>query len=175
MLWIGTYDQCFYLYNPGTGQWQHKNCGNGNLQIVTDIVPLGKDSLLLLSEKKLVVFRPSLSTFSNLDFEMSGSNAGAKLGHFWKAHVSNGKINLLMSGSLPFLQLRKPRHQISETKLKLPNGFSNNVAHHTGMDEKVLIGDWERQEILLYDFKTRSYQYLILPKKGTKTGVLQSF
>ncbi len=175
LLWIGTYDQCFYLYNPGTGQWQHKNCGNGNLQIVTDIVPLGKDSLLLLSEKKLVVFRPSLSTFSNLDFEMSGSNAGAKLGHFWKAHVSNGKINLLMSGSLPFLQLRKPRHQISETKLKLPNGFSNNVAHHTGMDEKVLIGDWERQEILLYDFKTRSYQYLILPKKGTKTGVLQSF
>lgn len=173
-LWIGTYDRCFYSFDPDTQMWVHQNCGK-NLQIVTDILPLGADSLLLLSEKKLMVFRPSTALISELEYEWSGANDGLSAGSFWKAQRDGDHINLLLSGDLSFVQLRKKSKGLSATNLKLPAGFSNNVAFHTAHNDLVLLGDWQRKEVLLYDLKNQRYRYLRTKNGGSQIGVLQSF
>ncbi len=174
-LWIASYDKCFYIFDPDSGVWQHKKCGIKNGQKVTDILPLTRDSLLMLSDNKLMLYRPSVDAFSDLNFEMTGSNAVLQSGSFWKAYAGEGKINLLMSGNLPFLQLRKKSTGLNEIRLLLPKGFSNNVAFHTESESKVLIGDWQRKEILLYDLSQHTFQYLRDLKRRKDLGVLQSF
>lgn len=174
-LWIGTYDQCFYIFNPTSGLWIHKKCDSENQSVITDILPLGRDSLLMLSDKKMLLYRPSLSSFSPIQFELTGEMSGVETGRFWKAYESGGQLFFLMFGNLPFMQMRKPSNGWIEKKLQLPAGFSNNVAQHTGIGNSIIIGDWNRRQVLIYDLLTNQYTYILNADKSTRVGVFQNF
>lgn len=174
-IWIGTYDQCFYIFNPKDGNWLHKACNTYYGNAITDIMPIGRDSLLMLSDKNLLLFRPSLSTFTPINFEFSGQLVGASTGSFWKVCTSDRQLYFLMSGNLPFVQMRMPAAGWKEVKLLLPSGFSNNMSQHTGIAEKILVGDWQRKVVLSYDLKTMQYVYLKDPVGNTKLGTFQYF
>ncbi|MBP6396918.1 MAG: histidine kinase [Saprospiraceae bacterium] len=174
-LWMGTYDQCFYIYNPATNIWVQGNCRELSTPKITDIRPLGHDSLLMLSDKKLLLYRPSLSSFSPLDFELTRNIDESTLGSFWKCWTSAGSLYFLMSGHLPFVQMRKPSKGWSEHSLRLPRGVTNNVAQHTGMGDKIIIGDWNRKEVSIYDLKTGMSSFLTTKSGEKKLGSFQFF
>lgn len=174
-LWIGTYDQCFFIFNPKTGSWLQKKCDSENRPVISDIVPLGSDSLLMLSDKNLLLYRPSLSSFSPLQFELTGEMSGVETGSFWKALISGGQLYFLMSGSLPLLQMRNPSPGWTEWKLQLPAGFSNNVAQHTGIGNRIIIGDWNRKQVMIYDLLSNQYSYILNTNKSDQLGVFQYF
>ena len=174
-VWIGTYDQCFYIFNPKDGSWLHKMCYGAFRNAITDIMPLGRDSLLMLSDKNLLLYRPSLSTFTPIKFELSGQLPGASPGSFWKVCAAGGQLYFLLSGNLPFLQMRKQPAGWQNINLDLPSGFSNNISQHTGTADKILVGDWLRKEILWYDLKTNQYVILKSTSGNPKLGIFQSF
>ena len=174
-VWIGTYDQCFYILTLKMEVGFIK-CVMGLLGMQLQILCLlGATALLMLSDKNLLLYRPSLSTFTPIKFELSGQLPWGHHQVVLESVCSWRPTIFLLSGNLPFLQMRKQPAGWQNINLDLPSGFSNNISQHTGTADKILVGDWLRKEILWYDLKTNQYVILKSTSGNPKLGIFQSF
>lgn len=151
VLWITTYDQCFYTFNPNNNQWQHQACPpkSGNIpDQILDIHWFGKDTLLMTRMDKIFLYSSKAKTFS--PFEFNGLNPDEVKGTYNHLFFDGDNFYFLKSEPWPFVHVRKKQALIRKSKIPLPFGFINNQSLYL-KSGKILTGDWDKGRILICD------------------------
>jgi hypothetical protein len=170
-LWIGTYDQCFYTFDPNSNRWSHHTCPekeNGISNAVLNICKYDDHTLLFTRLENLYLYDIPSGTFSPLVW--NENNDFSSKGSYSKAFVTNDDIFIIKVGSHPVVHLTPKITYIKKTNLPLPKYFVNNHSYIVSNDI-VLTSDWDKNLILACN--TTSCKTLIDENKSSKLGNLQ--
>ena len=168
-LWISTYDQCMYSFDPNKSLWIHHPCpdslGTTPNSYIKNIWNHNSDTLLVLAGDELYQYIPKLQKYiskqliKGLDIELNSI-----------IDIEFVENNLFISSLNPgFLHFYKSQNFIEKIRIPMPSEGKNNI-YAPLTSEKYLIGDWAQSKIWLCDQKA-----CIELKSATKTplGELQ--
>jgi streptogramin lyase len=170
-LWIGTYDQCYYTFDPKMGKWSHFTCPE-RIKVSSDAVlninEYDTNTLLFTRLDNLYLYDIQSGVFTLFDWK---ENLDTRLSNgIFQTLVSGDDVFIIKVGNQPFVHLSKKRTLINKTKIPLPKNYVNNHSYVTS-NGLILSGDWDKNEILACDsiFCTA----LVDEKNNTKLGNLQ--
>lgn len=145
-LWISTYDQCFYTYNPTQRVWKHHVCPPQKEDLpdwVLNIQHLDTRKMLITMPTELYEYDKKSQKYSNYPMEEH-----EKSHYFIRTLVKDNQIFALKNGEFPFVHYRQEQPAILKKKILQPKSFKNNHSYIT-TSGKNLVGDWEKGKILL--------------------------
>lgn len=154
ILWIGTYDQCFYTYDPLKKKWSHFTCPpkeKGLSDLIFNINNYDENTLMITRTDHLFLYDVKFKKF--IKFEWEGMKDGSDGSVYSNTLISGDEIYLIKSGSQPFIHLTKKRPLVNKLKIPLPKNFVNNHSYITPTG-KVLTGDWEKGAVFVCDSLT---------------------
>lgn len=151
VLWIGTYDQCFYTYDPRNQKWTHHTCpprNEGVSDLIFNINKYDEERLLITRTDEILTYHINTKVFKV--FEWKGKDEKLKDENYAHTLISGDEIFILKSGDEPFIHLTKKKNLVKKTKIPLPKNFVNNHSYVT-KSGKILTGDWDRNAVLVCD------------------------
>ncbi len=172
-LWIGTYDQCYYTFDPKVGKWSHFTWPErvkGSADAVLDIKEFDEKTLLFTRLDNLYLYDIQFGTFTlfdrkeNLDTHFSVGIS--------QTLVSGDEIFIIKGGNQPFVHMSKKRTRIKKIKIPLPKDYFNNHSYIT-TNGVILTSDWEKNVVLACD--SVSCIALMDENKSRKLGNLQLY
>lgn len=170
-LWIGTYDQCYYTFDPKLGTWSHFTWPErvkGSADAVLDIKAFDEKTLLFTRLDNLYLYDIQSGVFTlfdrkeNLDTHFSVGIS--------QTLVSGDEIFIIKAGNQPFVHLSKKTKKTKKTKIPLPKNYINNHSYIT-TNGVILTSDWDKNAILACD--SVSCIELMDENKSRKLGNLQ--
>lgn len=147
VLWIGTYDQCFYTFDPKTHQWFHFSCPPREKSIsdfISDIDRYDEHTMMMTRMDNIFLFH--IKTREWKLFQWRDKLTKQISGGFSRILRSGDEIYITATGNQPFLHLSKKNPLIKKTKIPLPENVLNNHSYITP-DGKILTGDWDKNAI----------------------------
>lgn len=168
IVWITTYDQCFYSYNSLSHQWQHHECPPGNERVI-NIVGLDTSSLFIGFVDGIKKYNINTKDYFDFDNEKSNEQQHGSLLHF---QIFENELYFIQTGIFPFVHQTNKRKFVQHQKLPMPSDFNNNQSFVTKSGD-FLIGDWDKKKVLLCN--DHQCQTLIESTKGEKLGALQMY
>jgi ligand-binding sensor domain-containing protein len=173
VLWIGTYDQCFYTFDPRNQKWTHHSCpprSKGVSDLIFNINKFDEETLLITRTDEILSYNISTKEFKIFDW--SWKDERPKVGYYSHTLVSGDDIYILKSGDEPFIHLTKTKTLVKKTKIPLPKTFVNNHSYVT-KSGKILTGDWDKNAVLVCD--TLKCKVLTTPDGNDSLGNLQLY
>lgn len=173
VLWIGTYDQCFYSYDPRSAKWTHHSCPPREKDLSDMMLSMneyGKNMLLMTRTDGLFLYHTQTKKWTR--FPLDDKIPNLSEGGFTNTMISGNDLFILAAGSQPFIQLSEKKQYIKKTKIPLPENFINNHSYKTP-DGQILTGDWEKNLILVCD--TLRCRQLTDVNKNNQLGQLQLY
>jgi hypothetical protein len=151
VLWIGTYDQCFYSYDPKTLLWTHFTCPSrqkGVSDMISDIDRYNEDILLMTRTDDLFLFDTKTGEWKPFVWNDKMTNLSTNF--FFQTLLSGDDIYITGAGSQPFIHLSRKKPLIKKTKIPLPENTANNHSYLTP-DGNILTGDWDKNVVFVCD------------------------
>ncbi|MBK8700750.1 MAG: histidine kinase [Saprospiraceae bacterium] len=151
-LWIGTYDKCFYTFDPAELKWMAHPCPeeeNGLAAHILDIESFGKDSLLMISKNAIYLYQQDERSFSTYmkydpqkypDFPYGQNGSITRMG---------SRYFVIQNGETPLVQLSPKEDLIQGKSLAGLASYGNNHSFHTIGHKKIIVGDWTKESVLL--------------------------
>lgn len=173
ILWIATYDQCFYTFDPKTKKWKHYTCPpkeQDMSDLIISIHYFDDQSLLMTRTDDVFLYFKKTGDFKKFDW--SDKSKLLSYRGFTQSIVHKDKIYITTSGNQPFIKLTKKDAFIKKKKIPLPEGFVNNHSYNIS-DKKILTGDWDKNVV----FSCDSSRCILLTEKNgnSELGNLQLF
>ncbi|MFM2392343.1 MAG: hypothetical protein RLZZ546_320, partial [Bacteroidota bacterium] len=173
VLWIGSYDHCFYAFNTQNFTWKHYSCPpsihypNGKAHF---IYPKGEDTLFVIVNDFPYYYDKIKNTFTKIsEYE----DKGFELFNQIRSILFNkNQFFFIRSTKDPLLLLTKNETWSKSKNLPLHSKYVNNISYITLFSDEVLTGDWDKKEILVCNDKNckpLTYQ------GSKKIGQLQSY
>lgn len=151
VLWIGTYDQCFYSYDPKSGKWSHHTCPPRKKEwsdMMLAINEYDENTLLMTRTDGIFLYHTQTKKWDN--FQTLGIITNLSPAGYTNTLISGNDIFIFANGIYPFIQWSKKKKYIHKSKIPLPPNFINNHSYKTP-DGKILTGDWKKNLILVCD------------------------
>lgn len=151
VLWIGTYDQCFYSYDPKTLLWTHFTCPprqKGVSDVISDIQGYDENILMMTRSDDIFLFYTQTGEWK--PFVWNDKIPDLSTNFYFQTLLSGDDIYITGSGSQPFIHLSRKKPLIKKTKIPLPANTANNHSYVTG-EGKILTGDWDKNRIFVCD------------------------
>lgn len=151
VLWIGTYDQCFYSYDPNTRLWTHFTCPprqKGVSDVISDIQGYDKNILMMTRSDDIFLFDTQTGEWQ--PFVWNDKIPNLSTNFYFQTLLSGDNIYITGSGSQPFIHLSLKKPLIKKTKIPLQANTANNHSYVTG-EGKILTGDWDKNRIFVCD------------------------
>ncbi len=151
VLWIGTYDQCFYSYDPKTLLWTHFTCPprqKGVSDVISDIQGYDENILMMTRSDDIFLFYTQTGEWK--PFVWNDKIPNLSTNFYFQTLLSGDDIYITGSGSQPFIHLSRKKPLIKKTKIPLPANTANNHSYVTG-EGKILTGDWDKNRIFVCD------------------------
>lgn len=150
VLWIGTYDQCFYTYDPKLKKWDHFTCPKSPKGISDAVLSINKydqNTLMVTRLDHIYLFNTLSGKFEIFKYKDEIHNFKNSL---LQTLVSEDDIFITQLGNQPFINLSKRRTLVKKVKLPIPKGFNNNHSFSISKG-KVLTGDWNQKKVIVCD------------------------
>ncbi len=173
VLWIGTYDQCFFSFDPDSGQWAHHTCPPREKELPDMMLAINKyDENTLLMTRTDGLFLYNTQTKQWTRFPLSDKIPSLSKYNFTNTMTSGKDLFILTAGNQAFIQLSEKKQYISKTKIPLPQNFINNHSYVTP-NGNILTGDWKKNLIMVCD--TLQCRQLTDLNKNNQLGQLQLY
>ena len=151
VLWIGTYDQCFFSYDPTSEKWTHHVCPPREKEwsdMMLAINEYNENTLLMTRTDSIFVYHKYTKKWDRFLPVANITNLSSL--SYTNTMLSGNDLFIFADGIIPFIQLSKKKKYIHKIKIPLPSNFINNHSYKTP-DGKVLTGDWNKNLILVCD------------------------
>ncbi|MBK9734261.1 MAG: hypothetical protein IPO92_04545 [Saprospiraceae bacterium] len=149
VLWIGSYDDCFYTYDPKTRIWNHHVCPLSNISYANQMLHIkyyNRDTMLMIRSRQPYFYHIKTQTFSPFTFIPKAKEKAESI--YENFMIYGDQMYFLKSEPTPFIHLRKKQVYIQSKKIPLPKGFVNNHSYFT-KNGKIITGDWLKGQVIL--------------------------
>ncbi len=177
-LWITTYDQCFYKFDAQSKIWTHITCprdNNKNEIRINDIKPFSGDTLILVSDDKILFFDSKLKSFSGGISHDPDYIKSLPKGINKNIFVFGNDMIICQSGSTPLVWVKRKENLIKRELFPIAKGSAAAKCFATKEPEKLIYGDWASGKICMSDLKTGKVNILKDNYGKTDLGTFQKY
>ncbi len=173
VLWVGTYDRCFYTFDLNGNVWTHHKCPPKSRNFPDQMVviqPFHGDTLVMMRMDEIYMYQADKKIFKKLHTRDDETNI-----------PSANNINMsVFDDDIYILKTENPvltRYFYSPLMIQKQNiPFSKDFINNTGFyikNNHILTGDWAKGKMLICDSLTCT---TLTYKNGqSKTGILQLY
>jgi len=175
VLWISTYDRCFFSYDPNKKLWTHYDCPENKNSIpnyIADIL-LDGDDLIVVNGQQIVKYLKDTKKYIPYSKAHSLSTVIQNNEMIYSVFPIKDDIFLYTSGKNPLVHIKYVESNIKKKTLALPKKHTNNTAAFLHYKDETLIGDWHYGYIFCC---THSTCTLLQDQfRNTNLGLLQQY
>jgi len=173
VLWIGTYDHCFYTFEPTKNIWKHHKCppysANYPDQMMT-IQPYLEDNLIMMRMDDIFIYKPDKKTFEKLNFPNTKDKSLSAIN--LNLAVFDKDIYVLKTENPVLTRYFSSPDLIKKQKIAFDKDFKNNAGYYI-KNNQILAGDWAKSKMFICD--SLSCKTLTDKKGESQLGLLQLY
>jgi len=151
VLWISTFDHCFYTFDPQSNIWTHHKCPEKNKNYsdqMAVIQPYRDEGLLMMRMDDVFLYKPENKTFKR--FEFIEDEETLKSATNVNVAVFDDDIYILKSENPVLTRYFSSPDLIQKQKIPFPPDFINNAGFFIKNND-VLTGDWASGKMMICD------------------------
>lgn len=173
VLWVGTYDRCFYTFDPNGNVWTHHKCPPKSRNFPDQMVviqPFHGDTLVMMRMDEIYMYQADKKIFKKLHIRDDETNIPSA--NNINMAVFDDDIYILKTENPVLTRYFYSPLMIQKQNIPFSKDFINNAGFYI-KNNHILTGDWAKGKMLICDSLTCT---TLTYKNGqSKTGILQLY